>query len=326
MPAPRRRLLLAMPSLGTLGLVRPSLAQAPWPTRPVRVINPYSPGGTTDVVMRLMSERLERAFGQPFPVESRPGAGGSVGTAAAAQATDGHTLLITNTGPLAVAPAIIPNLAYDPARAFTYITMFGGAPILLAVKAGSPIRSVADYAAAARARPETVSYGNSGTGSVGHLAALVFEQAAGVKLLHVPFRGAPEAQAAVLSGDTVSIWDTVGAHAGAVRQGTLAALGFTSERRLPLFPEVPTLAEAGFPPVVVSNWFLLAGPAAMPAEIVRRINAVCQAALAEPAVAERVANLGLVSLGDMTSERILAFVRQEGARWAPIVRAAGITG
>lgn len=213
----RRRLLRTVP-FGLLALPTLGQPQPAWPSRAVRVINPYSPGGTTDVVMRLMSERLERAFGQPFPVESRAGAGGSVGTAAAAQATDGHTLLITNTGPLAVAPAMIPNLAYDPARAFTYITMFGGAPILCAVKAGGPIRSIADYAAAARARPEAVSYGNSGAGSMGHLAGLVFEGAAGVRLLHVPFRGAPEAQAAVLSGDTVSIWDTVGAHAGAVRQ------------------------------------------------------------------------------------------------------------
>ncbi|MBX9698701.1 MAG: tripartite tricarboxylate transporter substrate binding protein [Acetobacteraceae bacterium] len=324
-----RRHLAALP-LGLLALPAvtpgPARAQAAWPTRPVRVINPYSPGGTTDVVMRLMSERLERAFGQPFPVESRAGAGGSVGTAAAAQATDGHTLLITNTGPLAVAPAMIPNLAFDPARAFTYITMFGGAPILCAVKAGSPIRSIADYVAAARARPEQVSYGNSGAGSMGHLAGLVFEQAAGVKLLHVPFRGAPEAQAAVLSGDTVSIWDTIGAHAGAVRQGSLAPLGFSSAQRVPLFPQVPTLAEAGYPAVEVTNWFLLAGPAALPAETAQRINAVCQAALREPVVAERVAALGLVSLGDLAPAQILDFVRREAARWAPIVRAAGITG
>lgn len=194
------------------------------------------------------------------------------------------------------------------------------------MKAGSPIRSIADSAAAARARPEAVSYGNSGAGSMGHLAGLVFEGAAGVRLLHVPFRGAPEAQAAVLSGDTVSIWDTVGAHAGAVRQGSLAPLGFTAAARVPLFPDVPTLAEAGYLAVEVTNWFLLAGPAAMPAEVAARINAVCQAALREPAVAERVAALGLVPLGDRSPAQIQAFVRQEAARWAPIVRAAGIAG
>jgi tripartite-type tricarboxylate transporter receptor subunit TctC len=317
----RRRALLATPLLGAL----PARAQS-WPARPVRVINPYSPGGTTDVVMRLMSERLERAFGQPFPVEARPGAGGAVGTAQAAQATDGHTLLITNTGPLAVAPALRADVGYDPARSFTYVTMFGGAPIVVAVRADSPLRSIADYAAAARARPEAVSYGNSGAGSMGHLAGLAFERATGARLLHVPFRGAPEAQAAVLSGDTVSIMDTVGAHAGSIRDGRLRALAFTSAERVPLFPAVPTLREAGLAEAVVTNWFLLAGPATLPPEIAARINAVCQAAMQEAVVAERMAGLGLVPLGDLGPSAIRDFVLAEAARWAPIVRAAGITG
>jgi tripartite-type tricarboxylate transporter receptor subunit TctC len=319
----RRTLMLGL--LSTPAIAR-AQGGAAWPTRPVRVINPYSPGGTTDVVMRLMSERLHRALGQPFPVENRAGAGGSVGTAAAAQATDGHTLLITNTGPLAVAPAMLTGLTYDPARSFAFITMFGGAPIVCAVRANNRIASLADYMAAARARPETVSSGNSGAGSMGHLAALVFEQAAGVKLLHVPFRGAPEAQSAVLSGDTVSIWDTIGAHAAAVRQGSLRALAFTSAARVPLFPGVPTLAESGFPDAVVTNWFLLAAPAGFPAEAAARVDTVCQAAMREPVVQERMAELGLVSLGAMSPAEIQGFVRQEAARWAPIVRAAGLAG
>jgi len=320
-----RRRALALGLLAAPAIAR-AQGGAAWPNRPVRVINPYSPGGTTDVVMRLMSERLGRALGQPFPVENRAGAGGSVGTAAAAQATDGHTLLITNTGPLAVAPTMLPTVTYDPARSFSYITMFGGAPIVCAVRANSLIGSLADYVAAARARPETVSSGNSGAGSMGHLAALVFEQAAGVKLVHVPFRGAPEAQSAVLSGDTVSIWDTIGAHAASVRQGSMRALAFTSAERVPLFPAVPTLAEAGFPGAVVTNWFLLAGPASLPAEAAARVNAVCQEAMREPAVAERMAELGLVSLGPMSPAEIGGFVRQEAARWAPVVRGAGLQG
>lgn len=330
-PTMRRRALLLTTTVATAlaapGLPRAQGAGGAWPNRPVRVINPYSPGGTTDVVMRLMAERLERAFGQPFVVESRPGAGGSVGTAYAAAATDGHTLLITNTGPLAVAPTAIRGLAYDPASAFTYITLFGGAPLVCAVRADGPIRTLADYAAAARAREEAVSSGNSGVGSMGHLGALVFERASGARLLHVPFRGAPEAQAAVRSGATTSLWDTVGAHAGAIRDGGLRALAFTSAARVPLFPDVPTLAEAGFAAAEpVTNWFLLAGPLGLPGAVAARINATCQAAMAEPAVAERVAALGLVSLGDRAPDEIRAFVLAEGARWAPIVREAGIAG
>jgi tripartite-type tricarboxylate transporter receptor subunit TctC len=249
-----------------------------------------------------------------------------VGTGAAALATDGHTLLITNTGPLAVAPAMIPNLNYDPARSFSYVTMFGGAPIVIAVRADSRLNTVQDLIAAARARPESISYGNSGTGSMGHLAGLVFERATGTRLLHISFRGAPEAQAAVLSGDAVAIFDTVGAHAGALRQGTLKALAFTSTDRVPLFPAEPTLREAGLEGAVVTNWFLLAAPAGFPAPIAARINEVCQAAMREAPVAERIAQLGLVSMGNPSPAEILAFVQGEGARWAPIIRAAGITG
>jgi tripartite-type tricarboxylate transporter receptor subunit TctC len=314
-----RRLILG----SALATPAAASAQPAWPSRPVRVINPYSPGGTTDVVMRLMSERLERAFGQPFVVESRPGAGGSVGTAQAALAApDGHTLLITNTGPLTVAPTLMTNITYRP-DSFTYITMFGGAPIVCAVRAQSPYQTIQDYAAAARARPEGISFGNSGAGSIGHLAGMLFEQAVGVKLLHIPFRGAPEAQAAVLSGDISSLWDTIGAHAGSVRQGSLRALALTSADRIGIFPHVlPTVRESGFPSVVAGNWFLLAGPAGVPPAIASRINEVCQAAMQEAMVRDRLDALGLASLGNMTGPQMLSFVVEEKARWAPVARAA----
>jgi tripartite-type tricarboxylate transporter receptor subunit TctC len=325
----RRRAVLAATAAALPILALPALGRAQgaaWPNRPVRIINPYAPGGTTDIVMRVLLERLEKAFGQPFILDSRAGAGGAVGTAAAAMATDGHTLLVTNTGPLAVAPTMMANITYDPLKSFSYITMFGGAPILCAVKAGSPIKTMADYAAAAKAKPDTISYGNSGAGSMGHLAGLVFSAAAGVSLLHVPFRGAAEAQQAVLSGSTVSIWDTLGAHAGAVRQGSLQPLGLTSAARTPLFPDLPTLIESGFPTVDVTNWFLLAAPAGFPAEAAAKLNTVIQEATKDPTIAERYASLGLVSLGNLSPAQILDFVRKEGARWAPIIRAAGISG
>lgn len=315
----RRALILAP-------LAAPAFAQPAWPNRPVRVINPYAPGGTTDVIMRLMAERLERALGQPFIIESRGGAGGAIGTAAGAQATDGHTVVVTNTGPLSVAPALPNPPTYDPARSFTYITMFGGAPILIAVRAASPITTIAEYIAAARARPEAISYGTSGVGSIGHLAGLIFESATGTRMLHIPFRGASEAEVAVLGGEPVSIVNTLGAHGGAVRQGGLRGLAVTSGERVPSFPSIPTLVEAGLPGAVVTNWFLLAGPASMPAEHAQRINAVCQAAMAEPAVMERFAQMGLVSLGNLSAAQIRDFVAAEAARWAPLVRQAGITG
>jgi tripartite-type tricarboxylate transporter receptor subunit TctC len=319
----RRALLLAAPLLAAPRLAS---AQGAWPSRPIRVINPYAPGGTTDIVLRVLSPHIERQLGHGLVIESRPGAGGAVGTAAAAaERPDGNTLLITNTGPLAVAPALMPNLTYDPARSFTYVTMFGGSPLLCAVAANSPIRTLADYTAAAKRGRDAVSFGSSGVGSVGHLSGLLWQGLAEVQLLHAPFRGASEAEQAVLGGSVDSLWNTLGAHVGSVRQGALRGLAVTAERRTTALPDVPTVAELGFPAAVASNWFLLAAPAGLPAEIVQRLRGAIATASQDPAIQARFEQLGLVSLGDLTPEQIAAFVGAEAARWAPIVRASGAT-
>jgi tripartite-type tricarboxylate transporter receptor subunit TctC len=319
----RRQILLA--AAGTLAAPRLLLAQGAWPNRPVRIINPFAPGGTSDLIIRPLTERLERAFGRPFMIDNRAGAGGSLGTAEAARAApDGHTLLISNTGPLAVAPSLFANLAYDPSRAFAWISMFGGAPIVCAVKGDSPIRSVAEYRALAARREEEVSFGSSGVGSVGHLTGVLWSLEARVRMLHVPFRGAAEAQQSVLGGNTTSLWDTSGANAGAIRAGTLKALAVSSPERVAALPEVPTLKEAGFPGSVSTNWFVLAGPAGLDPAIGARLNAEIQAALVEPAIRERLEGIGVVPLGNLSPAEIGGFVAQEAARWAPVVRAAGV--
>lgn len=319
----RRHLLLA--AAATLAAPRFALAQGAWPNRPVRIINPYAPGGTSDLVIRPLTERLERAFGRPFVIDNRTGAGGSVGTAEAARAApDGHTLLISNTGPLAVAPSLFANLAYNPTRAFTWISMFGGAPLVCAVKGDSPIRNIAEYRERAARRAEEVSFGSSGVGSAGHLTGVLWAQQAGVKLLHVPFRGAAAAQQAVMAGDTVSLWDTSGANAGAIRAGNLKGLAVSSAERVAALPNVPTLREQGFPDAVSTNWFVLAAPAGLDPAIATRLNTEIQAALAETATKERLASIGVVTLGNLSPTEIGAFVAQEGQRWAGVVRSAGV--
>ena len=321
----RRSLAGILPALGLLPI--PALrAQPAWPTRPVRVVNPYTPGGTTEVLVRLLAERFERATGQPMVVEHRPGAGGSVGAAyVAQQPADGYTILITNTGPQAVAQALFPNRGYDVIDSFSYISMWGGAPIVLAVKGDGPIRSVADYIAAAKARPNAVSFGSSGPGSVGHLTGVLFGQAAGVQLRHVPYRGAPEAQAGVISGEIVSIFDTIGAHAAQVRAGGLRALAFSGDQRLSLFPEVPTMRESGLA-AVATNWFVMAGPRGLDPAIIERINGVVREVKADAAAQERMAPLGLQSLGEPSQAEFQAFIRAEVAKWTPVVEASGARG
>lgn len=304
----------------------PLRAQAAWPTKPVRVVNPYTPGGTTEVIMRLMFERLEKAFGQPFVLDHRPGAGGAVGSGyVAGEPADGHTLLISNTGPLAVGPSMFPNLNYDVGKSFSYITMFGGAPIVVAVKGDSPIKTIEDYVAATKKGEDAVTYGSSGPGSVGHLAGVLFMQEARTKFRHVPYKGAPEAQQGVISGEVVSLWDTIGAHAAQIRAGGLRALAVTGPERLALFPQIATLKDLGFPKAVATNWFLLAGPAGLSPEIVAKINDVCQKALLEPIVRERLDGIGLAPLGNLSPAKIQEFVTAEAAMWAPIVKNSGVT-
>jgi tripartite-type tricarboxylate transporter receptor subunit TctC len=181
---------------------------------------------------------------------------------------------------------------------------------------------MAEYRAAAARGRDAVTFGSSGVGSVGHLAGVLWAREAGVDLLHVPFRGAADAEQSILGGSTTSLWNTVGAHTGGVRGGSLRGLAVTSEARLGSVPEVPSIIEAGFPGSVASNWFLLAGPAGVPAEIVSRLRTHLSAAMAEPAAQERWAAIGMVGLGDPSPERIAAFVLAEAERWAPVVRAA----
>ncbi len=320
----QRRLLLATTAglLAAPGILR---AQGAWPSRNLRIINPFAPGGTSDIIIRPVAERLERVLGRSIVVENRPGGGGAIGVgAAAAERPDGYTFLVSTPAPLALLPMIVRNLPYDPARAFSYVSLLGGAPILCAVRGDSPIRTLADYAAAARARPEAVSYGSSGIGSVGHLTGALFGMEAGAQLLHVPFRGAPEAQQSVLGGNTTSIWDTSGANAAAVRAGTLRGLAVSSATRVSALPDVPTATEAGFPGVVSTNWFVLAAPAGLDPAIATRMDAAIQEILAEPVMKERLEAAGVIPLERTPPAAIAGFVAREAAKWAPVIRAAGI--
>jgi tripartite-type tricarboxylate transporter receptor subunit TctC len=323
----RRHLLagaaaLALPTLLPSGV----LAQGGFPNRPIRVVSPFSPGGTSDGVVRLLSPTLERVLGQPVVLENRAGAGGTVGTAVvAAERPDGHTLVLANAGPMAIAQTLFPSLAYDVRRSFSYVMLVGGAPMVVGVRPDSPIRTMRDYLAAARTRPEAMSYGSAGIGSVGHLAGALWAREAGVELLHVPFRGGAEAEQAVLGNNLGSLWNTLGAHAGSVRGGTLRALAVTGSERMGSFPEVPSIVEAGFPEAVAINWFVLAGPAGMPEPVVARIREAFTVALAEPGMRDRILGLGVMGMGDPSPAEVAAFVAREAERWAPIVRGSGAT-
>jgi tripartite-type tricarboxylate transporter receptor subunit TctC len=316
-----RRSVLALPLLAAPSIVS---AQAGWPNRPVRIIIPFTPGGASDLMMRPVAERLERLLGQSFVIDNRAGGGGAVGlTAAANERPDGYTLLLSTPGPLVLLPQIQSGLAYSAARSFTYIALMGGAPILCAVSGSGPIRSLADYATAARRAPEAVSFGSSGIGSMGHLTGVMFGMQANAQLLHAPFRGAPEAQQAVLGGTTTSLWDTAAANVGAVRAGNLRGLCVSSAERAAILPDVPTAREAGFPNVVSLNWFMLCGPAGLPAAISGRLAEAVKTVLAEPGIRERLDAAAFVRTEEVPQERLASWVEGEQTRWAPVIRASG---
>jgi tripartite-type tricarboxylate transporter receptor subunit TctC len=320
----QRRLLLA--SACALALPRLALAQGTWPNRPIRIVSPFSPGGTSDGVVRLLSPTLERVLGQPVVLDNRPGAGGTVGTAhIAAERPDGYSLVLANAGPMAIAQTLFPTLPYDVRRSFSYVMLVGGAPMVVGVRPNNPIRSMAEYLAAARVRPEAMSYGSAGIGSVGHLAGMLWAREAGVELMHVPFRGGGEAEQQVLGGSLGSLWNTLGAHAGSVRGGTLRALAVTGAERMSTFPDVPTIVEAGFPGATAINWFVLAGPAGMPEPVVARLREAFTTAIEEPGMKERIAGLGVMTMSDQGPADVQAFVTREVDRWGPIVRASGAT-
>jgi len=264
---------LALPTLLPSGALAQRAAGSTFPNRPIRIVSPFSPGGTSDGVVRLLSPTLERLLGQPVILDNRPGGGGTVGTAhISAERPDGYSLVLANAGPMAIAQTLFPNLAYDVRRSFSYVMLVGGAPMVVGVRPNGPIRNMTDYLAAARVRPEAMTYGSAGIGSVGQLAGMLWAQEAGVQLLHVPFRGGGEAEQQVLGGSMTSLWNTLGAHAGSVRGGSLRALALTSGERMSTFPDVPTIVEAGFPGAVAINWFVLAGPLGMSEPVVARIR------------------------------------------------------
>ncbi|WP_191085815.1 Bug family tripartite tricarboxylate transporter substrate binding protein [Roseococcus microcysteis] len=319
----RRTLLAAAPLLAAPALVA---AQPAWPTRPVRITIPFTAGGASDIMVRPVAQRLEQMFNQPFTVDNRAGGGGAVGVGFAAnQPADGYSLLVTTPGPLVLLPQMQSGgaFAYDSARSFTYISLMAGAPILCAVKADSPITNLAEYAAAARRAPEAMNFGSSGIGSMGHLTGTLFGMQADARMVHVPFRGAPEAQAAVLGNTTISLWDTAAGNVAAVRGGTLRGLAVSSATRAATLPDVPTAAEAGFPNVVSLNWFMLCGPAGLSPAIAERLHAAINTILDEADIVNRMNAAAFVRAEGVAQPQLAGWVAAEQARWTPVIRAAG---
>ncbi len=295
-----------------------------YPSKPVRLILPFPPGGGTDILGRLIGERLSAGLGQPVVIDNRGGAGGTLGTALAAKAApDGYTLLLVPTSHV-INPSIYAKLPYDTEKDFAPITMVASAAILMAVTPRVPADTVRGFVEAAKARPQALAdYGSAGAGTVFHLTGELFKQLTGLPLQHVPYRGGGPTVTALLAGEIPLAFETMLALQPHVRAGTLRALAITSARRSTIMPEIPTTAEAGFPSVVADNSYALFAPAGTSAPVLARLHDATVAALALSDVRDRLREQGAEVVGNSSAE-LAAYVAAEIPKWAAPARQAGV--
>ena len=313
------RLAVAMLSLVFAGSV---FAQA-YPNRPVKIIVSFAAGSATDILARVVAEQLSRSMGQPFVVENKPGAGGSVGTAQAKEAPpDGYTLVAAGSGPFGINPAIYSKLPYDPLRDFELIGNIVLTPQALVVGAQTPYKSLKEFVAAAKAKPGEIAYASLGNGSTSHLTMEAFQATAGVKLNHIPFKGSSDAQTQIIGGNVPIMADTVPGVLAQVKAGKLRALAVAIPQRSPYLPDVPTVAEQGYPGFESVGWIGLAAPAKTPPAILDRLNAEIKRMLQDPAVKARFEQLAFTPVGDSRAE-FAAFVKSEIAKWSKVAKDSG---
>jgi tripartite-type tricarboxylate transporter receptor subunit TctC len=298
-------------------------AQA-WPSRPIRIVVPFAPGGATDLPTRLIAPKLSEALGQPVVVENRAGAGGVIGIDQVAKSpADGYTFLMATNGELVMNPSIYPKLPYNPFKDLVPVSVAVESPLVMIVATSSPFRSVADVIAAAKAKAGTVTYATAGIGSTSHVLTEMFAQRAGVKLLHVPYKGGAPASTAMVSGEVAMGLLNLGSASALMSSGRARGLAVTSATRVPEFPNMPTFTEVGVPDFVDGIWVGLAAPAGVPQDIIRRMSSEVAKALQAPDVRSRMTQLGVHAVGS-TPEEAAARIQRELPRYTEAIRQADI--
>jgi len=314
---------LAVAALGLLSCVAPTLAA--YPEKPVTIIVPFPPGGSTDMVARAIAPHLQSKLGQPFVVDNRAGATGAIGaTAVKNAAPDGYTFLVASIGVYAVNPFIQKKLSYDPVKDLDPITVAVRAPNVLVTRPDFPASSVAEFVALLKKQPEKITFATSGAGSSDHLTAALFWQKTGTSGIHVPYKGGAPAITDLLAGHADVSFQNINAVIGHIKAGKLKALAITSDKRSPQLPQVPTLAEAGVQGVDVYSWQAVAGPKGLPAEVKKKLNESIVAALNDPETRKRMEDLGFEIVAN-TPEQMAAFQAKELERWKQVIEVGKIT-
>lgn len=313
-----RRAALAAPCIAAL----PAFAQEAWPARPVRFVVPFPPGQATDLFARMLADDLSRKWPQRVVVENRSGGAGAIGMEAAARsAPDGYTIAVGSSGTVSTAPAMVPNLPYDPVRDFVAISMLAVIPLIWVCHPSLPVNDIQGFVA--RAREQSIDYASGGPGSTQHFGGELFRHELRLRLNHISYRGSAPAMTDLLAGVVPSMVDSVANSLPHIRSGRVKPLAVLTRNRVPWLPDVPSVAETVIPGFEVIGWAGLMAPAGTPMAIVDRINADSRASLAEPAIANRIAEMGGIAGGNPQAA-FSAYVASEAARWRQIVRDANI--
>jgi len=310
----------------TLALFAATAVHAqPWPAKPVTLLVPFPPGGSTDLIARTVGAKLQEKLGGTFIVDNKGGAGGTVGAAAARRAApDGYTILVSSLGPFVIGPHLIKTAGYDPLKDFDYITVAVQAPNVLTVPANSPHKTFADFMKFIKANPGKMTFASAGNGTSDHLTAELFWQETGTKAVHVPYKGGAPAMQDLLAGTVDATFMNINTGLPQIKASKLRPLAITSRQRSPLLPDVPTLEELGIKGVTVYSWQAFAAPKGLPADIRTKLHDGIVAALNDPAVKPKLLELGFEIVGN-TPEQFTAFQATEFARWKKVIEVGKIT-
>lgn len=322
----RRRLALAVLATGALALAPlAAQAQGAFPSKALTIVVPFSAGGTTDILARVVGQYMSKDLGQPVIIDNRAGAGGNIGAQLVARAApDGYTLLMGTVGTHAINQSLYKKMPFDPIKDFAPVTRVALVPNLLVANPSQPFKTVKELIAYAKANPGKVSFASSGSGTSIHLSGEMFQQMAGVEMQHVPYKGSAPALTDLLGGQTAIMFDNMPSVISHVRAGKLRPIAVTTPTRSPALPDVPTIAESGVPGYSATSWFGILAPAATPAPVIARLNASILKALADPEVKKKLAEQGAEPHGEKP-EQFAEFIRSETAKWGQTVKVSGAT-
>jgi tripartite-type tricarboxylate transporter receptor subunit TctC len=323
MRSTRRAALAVIAALSAFAFALPAPAQQTWPSKPIKIIVPYPPGGTSDILARSVGQKLSGQYGQPVLVENKPGATGNIGADFVAKSPpDGYTLLLGDIGSLAIAPSVVTTLPFDPVKDFAPVVMVAYSPHLLVVHPSVPAKDAKELIAMAKAKPDTMNFAVSGIGGANHLAGIDFAQRAGIKWAYIPYKGGSQALTDMVGGQAQVMFNGMLATYPFVKDGKLKVLAISSAKRFAAAPEIPTVAESAFSGFETGSWQGIVAPAGTPPEVVRKLHTDVMAILSTPEMKDRLDKAG-AEVRAMSPQQFGGFIRDERARWAKVVKESG---